>query len=179
MFELSPTRCNCIAILWVILVSFAIITLYVASEQVFIVASVYFVIDSVRQLLDTPSYMYWKLSDTDLTVTTWQSVSSPSIELNAGERETARFSNIIFISMHWNLRRGSSVSIVTRPRAGQPGFDSLLWQEFFLLCHRVQTGPGAHPASYPGGTRGSLSAGKAVGSWSWLLTPSIAKVKNT
>jgi hypothetical protein len=37
-------------------VSFAAITLCVASQRVFIVVSVYFVIDSVRKLLDTPSY---------------------------------------------------------------------------------------------------------------------------
>jgi hypothetical protein len=34
-------------------VSFAAITLYVASQRVFIVISVYFVFDSVRKLLDT------------------------------------------------------------------------------------------------------------------------------
>jgi hypothetical protein len=34
-------------------VNFATITLYIASQQVFIVI-VYFVIDSVRKLLDTP-----------------------------------------------------------------------------------------------------------------------------
>jgi hypothetical protein len=33
---------------------FAAITLCVASQRVFIVVSVYFVIDSVRKLLDTP-----------------------------------------------------------------------------------------------------------------------------
>jgi hypothetical protein len=42
-------------------VSFATITLCVASQQVFIivvvVVVVYFVIDSVRKLLDTPSYV--------------------------------------------------------------------------------------------------------------------------
>jgi hypothetical protein len=38
-------------------VSFAALTLYVASQRVFIVLSVYFVIDSVRILLDTPSYI--------------------------------------------------------------------------------------------------------------------------
>jgi hypothetical protein len=38
-------------------VSFAAITVCVASQRVFIVVSVYFVIDSVRKLLDTPSYM--------------------------------------------------------------------------------------------------------------------------
>jgi hypothetical protein len=38
-------------------VSFAAITLCVASRRVFIVVSVYFVIDSVRKLLDTTLYL--------------------------------------------------------------------------------------------------------------------------
>jgi hypothetical protein len=37
-------------------VSFAAITICVASERVFIFVSIYFVIDSVRKLLNTPSY---------------------------------------------------------------------------------------------------------------------------
>jgi hypothetical protein len=53
MIQLSATRCSCIAILWVSLVSFAAITLCVVSQRVFIVV-VYFVINSVRKLLDTP-----------------------------------------------------------------------------------------------------------------------------
>jgi hypothetical protein len=53
MVQLSATRCSCIAILRVSLASFAVITVCVASQRVFIV--VYFVIDSVRKLLDTPS----------------------------------------------------------------------------------------------------------------------------
>jgi hypothetical protein len=57
MVQLSATRCNCIVILWVSLVSFAAITLCVASQREFIVALVYFVIDSDRKLLDTPSYI--------------------------------------------------------------------------------------------------------------------------
>jgi hypothetical protein len=40
----------------------------------------------------------------------------------------------------------------------------------FSLCHRVQNGFGAHPASYPMGTRGSFPGGKAGGAWSWPLT---------
>jgi hypothetical protein len=56
MVQLSATRCCCIVILWVSLVSFAVITLCVASQGVFIVVSVYFVIDSVRKFPDTPSY---------------------------------------------------------------------------------------------------------------------------
>jgi hypothetical protein len=50
MVQLSATRCSCIAILWVSLVSFVAITLCVASQRVF----VDFVIDSVRKLLETP-----------------------------------------------------------------------------------------------------------------------------
>jgi len=57
--QLSATRCSCIAILWFCLVSFSAITLCVASQRVFIV--VYFVIDSVRKLLVTPSYIRTKL----------------------------------------------------------------------------------------------------------------------
>jgi hypothetical protein len=38
-------------------VSFVTIILCVASQRVFIVVSVYFFIDSVRKLLDTPSYV--------------------------------------------------------------------------------------------------------------------------
>jgi hypothetical protein len=55
MVQLSATRCIYVYVLWVSLVSFAAITLcVVASQRVFIV--VYFVKDSVRELLDTPSY---------------------------------------------------------------------------------------------------------------------------
>jgi hypothetical protein len=55
MEKLSATRCSYVAILWVSLVSFAAITLCVASQRVFIFVSVYFVSDSVRKFLDTPS----------------------------------------------------------------------------------------------------------------------------
>jgi hypothetical protein len=43
----------------------------------------------------------------------------------------------------------------------------------FSLHHRVQNGSGAHPASYPMGTRGSFPGSKAVGAWSYIYTPSI------
>jgi hypothetical protein len=55
MVQFSATTCSCIDILWVSLVSFAAITLYVASQPVFVVV-VYFVVDSVLKLLDTPSH---------------------------------------------------------------------------------------------------------------------------
>jgi len=43
MVQLSATRCSCTAIWWISLVSFAAITLCVASQRVFIVDDVYFV----------------------------------------------------------------------------------------------------------------------------------------
>jgi hypothetical protein len=55
--QLYATGCSCITTLWVSPVSFAAMTLCVASQRVFIVVSVYFVIDSVRKLLVTPSYL--------------------------------------------------------------------------------------------------------------------------
>jgi hypothetical protein len=40
----------------------------------------------------------------------------------------------------------------------------------FSLHHHVQNGSGAHPASYPMGTRDSFPRGEAAGVWSWPLT---------
>jgi len=57
--QLSATRCSCIAILWVSLASFAAITFCVASQRVFILVNGIFRYDSVRKLLDTPSYVFF------------------------------------------------------------------------------------------------------------------------
>jgi hypothetical protein len=40
----------------------------------------------------------------------------------------------------------------------------------FSFWHRVQTGPGAHSASYPMGNGGSFPGSKATRAWSWPLT---------
>jgi hypothetical protein len=37
------------------------------------------------------------------------------------------------------------------------------WAGKFSLHHRVHNGSGAHPASYPVGTRGSFPGGKVIG----------------
>jgi hypothetical protein len=57
MVQFSATRCSCIVIFWASLVSLAAVTLCVASQRVIQKVSVYFVIDSVRKLFDTPSYI--------------------------------------------------------------------------------------------------------------------------
>jgi hypothetical protein len=54
MVQLSATGCSCIAFLGVSLVSFAAITLCVASRVCIVVN---FVIDPVRKLLDILSYI--------------------------------------------------------------------------------------------------------------------------
>jgi hypothetical protein len=79
MVQLSVTRCCCIVILWVSLVSFSSITLCVASQRVFTLVVVYFVIDSVRKLLNTPSYVvfYRYISLPDGFVTLECSFRSP------------------------------------------------------------------------------------------------------
>jgi hypothetical protein len=49
----------------------------------------------------------------------------------------------------------------------------------FSLPHVVQTGSGAHPASYSMGTEGSFLGGQAAGAWSWPLTSTSAEVNKT
>jgi hypothetical protein len=49
-------------------------------------------------------------------------------------------------------------------RAGRSGFRVTATAGNLSLHHRVQNGSGAHPASYPMGTRGSFPADKEAGS---------------
>jgi hypothetical protein len=66
---------------------------------------------------------------------------------------------------------GSSVSIVIILQCERPGFGSRYGQGGdFLFCHHVQTGSGAHPASYPMGTGGFFSGSKVAEGWNWPLT---------
>jgi hypothetical protein len=58
-------------------------------------------------------------------------------------------------------------------RVGWSGVRVLARAGNFSLHHRVQTDSGAHRASYPVGTRGSLPGGKLTGAWSWPLPPSV------
>jgi hypothetical protein len=52
---------------------------------------------------------------------------------------------------------------------GWPGVRVPAWAENFSHPH-VQTGSGAHPASYPMGNSGSFPGSKAAGTWSWPFT---------
>jgi hypothetical protein len=56
----------------------------------------------------------------------------------------------------------TSIGIVNGLQDGRPGFDSWQGKGHFSLRHSVQTGPEAHPTSYPMATGGSFPGGKAV-----------------
>jgi hypothetical protein len=63
------------------------------------------------------------------------------------------------------MSRDNSVGIATRLRAGD-GSSRVRFPAgagMFSLHHRLQTGSGTHPASYPVGNRGSIPVGKAAG----------------
>jgi hypothetical protein len=78
MVQVSATRCSCIASLWVSLVSFAAIILRVASQRVIPKVSIHIFIDSVRKLLDTPSYIRYQRCKTRAL----RSVSTSLVKLN-------------------------------------------------------------------------------------------------
>jgi hypothetical protein len=115
-------------------VSFAAITLCVASKRVFIVVRVYFVTDSIRKFSDTPSYTVGKAPLNNQRIIIRQSRDS-SVGIALGYGLNDRGSRIRFPAGAGNLS----------------------------LHHRVQNGSGAHPASYPVGTRGSFPGSKAAG----------------
>jgi hypothetical protein len=79
----------------------------------------------------------------------------------------------IYITLHrWDMNRDSSVGIALGYGLDDRGSRVRFPVEAgnFSLHHRLQNGSGAHPASYPMGTRGSFSGCKAAGAWSWPLT---------
>jgi hypothetical protein len=62
------------------------------------------------------------------------------------------------------MRRDSSVGIAAAYRLDDREFGIRVpVGSDFSLLHVVQTGSGAHPASYPMGSRGSFPVGKAAG----------------
>jgi hypothetical protein len=76
---------------------------------------------------------------------------------------------IIFL-LYPPVSRDSAVGIATGCGLDDQGvgFHVPTGQAFSLL-YVVQTSSGAHPASYPMGTRAFFPGGKAAGAWSWPL----------
>jgi hypothetical protein len=79
-----------------------------------------------------------------------------AIGLMAITNEDKKFSKIV----DYTMNRDSVVDIATG--YGLDEFESR-WRQEFSRLHVVQTGFGAHPASYPMGTGGSFLGGKATG----------------
>jgi hypothetical protein len=86
-------------------------------------------------------------------------------------KELLNHSILITCSTHLIESRDSSVSIALGYRLDDRGSRVRFPAEAgnFSLHHRVQNGSGAHPASYPMGTRSSFPWGKAAEAWSWPL----------
>jgi hypothetical protein len=72
----------------------------------------------------------------------------------------------------FTLREGCGIAqwYSAELRAGWSGVRVLAGAGNFSLHHRVQTGSGANPISYPMGSRVSLPRDKAAGAWSCSLT---------
>jgi hypothetical protein len=67
--------------------------------------------------------------------------------------------------------RDSAVGIATGYGLDDGGVrDRVPVESRISVLHVVQTGSGAHPASYPMGTGCAFAGGKAVGVWSWPTT---------
>jgi hypothetical protein len=81
-------------------------------------------------------------------------------------------SNIILQSTLRSLRVVAGISQWYRAglRAGWSGVRVPAGAQNLSLHHRVHNGSGAHPASYPMGTRGFFPGSKATGAWSWPPT---------
>jgi hypothetical protein len=137
MVQLCATRCSCIAILSVSLVSFVAITLCVASQRVFIV-TVYFVM--------TQSGNFW------IHPRMTSILRGAHIELTNLSSTSHRIQNLHLTENAHCYGLDDRGSMVRFP-AGAGNFS---------LHHRVQNGSGAHRASYPMGTKGSFPGGKAA-----------------
>jgi hypothetical protein len=70
--------------------------------------------------------------------------------------------NFIIVTILLDRINLDPVYLYIRWKIGVLVFDSWGAGNFSLL-HRVQNGSGAHPVSYPMGTRGSFPGGKMVG----------------
>jgi hypothetical protein len=73
-----------------------------------------------------------------------------------------------FVTSSIHLCLGLPLLLVEYSRGSRLRFQAVTGN--FSFHHRVHNGSGAHPASYPMGTRGSFPGGKAAGAWSWPLT---------
>jgi hypothetical protein len=114
MVKLSDSRCRCISILWVSLVSFAAITLCVASLRVLIVVNIYFVLDLVRKLLDTPSYINEYIMcpvrrhESNSSFRTFSKLAFKIIQANQDKNGSTWFIVVLRLSRRWCFKSRSS-----------------------------------------------------------------------
>jgi hypothetical protein len=163
MVQFSATRRSCVAISWVILVSFGAITLFVASQRLFVVVA-YFVIDSVRKLLDTPSYTCKACQSNVNTFSAINNLNTPFFSWGSPDRcllgITPSLTLPTAVALQWTL-----LDVYVYVRSISSSSNSFWTVEarflagagIFFIRHCVHTGSGAHPSSCQMRT-GALSA---------------------
>jgi hypothetical protein len=152
--------CRCIAILWVSLVNFTAITLCVASQRVFIVV-VYFVIDSVRKLLDTPSYVFLVLKSV-IWLLTELNYFAGRILPNPVVRETTNPWTSKWGSLSGNIKGIPIIHQRQRVCLSAYALDVCLWSKVFRgLCYTSKDTTSS--SSWRCTFKWYLHAGKKVG----------------
>jgi hypothetical protein len=77
------------------------------------------------------------------------------------------------VTASFRISNAKCIITATKLRAGRPWLVQFPSGEGnFSLHHFLQTGSGAHPASYPMGTGSSFPGDKVAGAWTWPLTSS-------
>jgi hypothetical protein len=123
-----------------------------------------------------PNGIWWSVQAMKLLITQLFFQPSCHFLLLRSKHSPQHFDLIFLRSIFFSNReiksRDSSVGIALGYGLEDRGsrFRFLAGAGNFSFHHRVQNGSGAHPASYPMGTRGSFPEGKAAGAWSWQLT---------
>jgi len=135
-------------------VSFATITLCVASQRVFIIV-VYFVIDSVRKILDTPSYITTKKTTTwvCLSVCLWNCTNRQTdtnefikIKRIVLQIKLQNFNSLAVTKIFWNRQPCGLIFLDTVELSSYPAPELVLFHAFplvgraiLMVCSSIQT----------------------------------------
>jgi hypothetical protein len=120
------------------------ITLCVASQHVFIIVSVYFVIDSVRKLLDTTSYrLNWKTKLSSL-VTKWKTCNG-GYQKHEDGRKRGAYGYLLTYLLTYSLTHSMVQDIIWKAdsHSACQKYPAFLWNP--KVNHRVHESPPLDP----------------------------------
>jgi len=88
--------------------------------------------------------------------------------INQGKTRDSRKLSPLYFS-RWAVRLFAAQSVQWLGY-GLDDWDSVSSRGWVFFHHSIQSGPGAHQASFTMGSGGSFPGGKAAGAWSWPPT---------